>query len=541
MLVPHISPATRSLVQPHLALALGTQISRAVVQRLHRQVRPFSKDSSSKGRVSDINLRELKVNSQSSIYLARASYTVTNPTKSNQTQGSEAARDTPIKKFLNKFERPSSGIYGPPPPPPIRFSGTSYITDSELYLDGRTLKEELSRYATGIRWNEPDGLIEDSHCPVRQALMEYEKKAHPDVYNGFGYNEPDGKPPITVTSTEEAISEFDNNASIYAQPFKWNEPDGLPQEPLSATEQALKEYDETKSHGYKPFGYMEPDGLPTEKLSSTEAALNEFDQTQSYEKGFAFQEPDGLPPSEVSSTEKALNEFDQQQVYNKGFAAYEPDGQAPLAADPVQEGLRPFDKESGLGVANQCRTSSTSLQAGKETNNEKRARRAKLEADFEKSSVRFVEDVQAVRRGDRARLSKKLIDEFELETSMILNQIGHLRSKHDARLEELNLVDRNITISKQRPERSTCRPFSASSAQEEADAFKSNIDFRREEDVFTGQNQSGWQQEEKKKNRGTAKRVLLSATACTGIFYAGDVVSQFFATGGSEGTGAVGL
>lgn len=351
MLVPQISPATRSLVLPHLGLALGSQISRALVQR----ARHFSKDSSNR-KVSELNLRELKVSSsQSSIYLARASYTVTR-SRSNQPPKVEAAHSIPVKKykpFLNKFERPSSGIYGPPPPPPIRFSGTSYITDSELYLDGRTLEEELSRYAKPFKWNEPDGLLQDPHCPVRQALMEYETKAHPDVYNGFGYNEPDGKPPTTVTSTEEALAEFDNNASIYAKPFKWNEPDGLPEEPVSATEEALREYDETKSDGYKPFGYMEPDGLPVEKLSSTEAALQEFDQTQAYSKGFAFQEPDGLPPTKVSSLDEALKEFDQKQVYDKGFAAYEPDGQPQLAADPVQEALRPFDRVSEPTVANQ--------------------------------------------------------------------------------------------------------------------------------------------------------------------------------------------
>lgn len=154
--------------------------------------------------------------------------------------------------------------------------------------------------------------------------------------------------------------------------------------------------------------------------------------------------------------------------------------------------------------------------------------------------MQFIEDIQAVRAGDRARLSRKLIDEFELEASMILNQIGHLRSKLDARLAELELEGSNVSPSLNRMERIASKPFSASSAQEETTAFKSGIDVRREEDVFTGQKHSGWQQREKVK-RGTLRRVLLSAVACTGVFYAAGVVSEFFTTGGSEGTGAVGL
>jgi len=72
--------------------------------------------------------------------------------------------------------------------------------------------------------------------------------------------------------------------------------------------------------------------------------------------------------------------------------------------------------------------------------------------------------------------------------------------------------------------------------------FKSNIDVRREEPVFSGK--SSWQEESKelpgrKKNR--SKKVLVSAIWVAGCCYAVGVVAEFFKTGGIDGMGPQGF
>lgn len=71
--------------------------------------------------------------------------------------------------------------------------------------------------------------------------------------------------------------------------------------------------------------------------------------------------------------------------------------------------------------------------------------------------------------------------------------------------------------------------------------FKSNIDVRREEPVFSGR--STWEDttEAKRKKSGKTKRVLLGGAIVGSGCYAIGVVSEFFRTGGVDGKGAVGF
>jgi hypothetical protein len=72
-------------------------------------------------------------------------------------------------------------------------------------------------------------------------------------------------------------------------------------------------------------------------------------------------------------------------------------------------------------------------------------------------------------------------------------------------------------------------------------AFKSNIDVRREEPVFSGK--SSWNETTKPKAKkgGKLKRVLLGGAIVGGGSYAVGVVSEFFRTGGVDGKGPQGF
>jgi hypothetical protein len=73
-------------------------------------------------------------------------------------------------------------------------------------------------------------------------------------------------------------------------------------------------------------------------------------------------------------------------------------------------------------------------------------------------------------------------------------------------------------------------------------AFRSGIDVRREEAVFSGRKK--WDEEpsdEKKGKKSVAKRVLLGAGWVAACTWAGSVVVEFFKTGGADGLGAIGF
>jgi len=71
--------------------------------------------------------------------------------------------------------------------------------------------------------------------------------------------------------------------------------------------------------------------------------------------------------------------------------------------------------------------------------------------------------------------------------------------------------------------------------------FKSNIDVRREEPVFSGK--SNWEEGERtrQKSRGKGKRVLIGAAWVAAASYAVGVVAEFFKTGGVDGKGPQGF
>ncbi|KAK0129007.1 hypothetical protein ONS95_000947 [Cadophora gregata] len=72
--------------------------------------------------------------------------------------------------------------------------------------------------------------------------------------------------------------------------------------------------------------------------------------------------------------------------------------------------------------------------------------------------------------------------------------------------------------------------------------FKSNIDVRREEPVFSGRrNWEDESEEEKPRTKGIGKRLLVGAAWVAACSYAVGVVSEFFRTGGMDGMGPQGF
>jgi hypothetical protein len=74
---------------------------------------------------------------------------------------------------------------------------------------------------------------------------------------------------------------------------------------------------------------------------------------------------------------------------------------------------------------------------------------------------------------------------------------------------------------------------------ETSQPFKSNIDVRREEAVFSGK--SNWQEGERPKNGGRVKKVVIGAAWVAACSYAVGVVAEFFRTGGVDGIGPQGF
>lgn len=546
----------------------------------------------------DVDLQKLKHDSnQAAVYLARTTFTSYKPKgydqpRSSQSYTTERNASRRINKYgpskneslgnvecavaentfsgyrpqFEEFKPPgapfSKGsdnilLNKPPPPSPPPAGSVIYVTDSELYLDGRTLEQELSVYYKPVQHNEPDGSPIEVPCPIREALKDYDTKADCN-YNGFGYNEPDGKPPVEAQPIEHGLGEYDQKAQYDAsKPFTFNEPDGLLIEPSCVVESALGDYDQKAQYeGSKPFTFNEPDGLLIEEPCAVESALNEYDaklEANDY-KPFAHNEPNGQQAQAPRSAKAALNECDQKwepKIENDNFffdedfvtALEKVAATAPTVAtkDANLAALKTEAELTGAAPIRKVKTSAGFIKGRKETANEKKARRAKLESDFEKSSDRFVRDIEAVRKSDKIRHSKKQLEQFEIEASVLLNQYHHLRGKIDARLEELEAEDKNAGGLVRREVSTGGAAFSdAIESTATTHPFKSGIDVRREEEVFSGgKGDRRW--EKRQRRAGKVRRVLGGAVAGAGVFYAAGVVSEFFTTGGREGTGAVGL
>jgi hypothetical protein len=69
--------------------------------------------------------------------------------------------------------------------------------------------------------------------------------------------------------------------------------------------------------------------------------------------------------------------------------------------------------------------------------------------------------------------------------------------------------------------------------------FKSNIDVRREEAVFSGK--SNWQEGARPKKGSRAKKIVIGAAWVAACSYAVGVVAEFFRTGGVNGIGPQGF
>ncbi len=547
--------------------------------------------SALKQRQSQVGLKNLVNDSNlAAVYLARAtSYTsyTAHPKSSNGYRAARAAsrsiskygvnsqRDSssyqiPVKKFagykpqFSEFQ-PPSGVTGPPPPAPLPTE--PYVTDSELYLDGRTLEEELSAYYKAVRHNEPDGSPEPAPCPIRQALKEYDLKAGPDIYNGFGYNEPDGKPPVQAKSQDDCLKEYEQK--VHANGYKsvaWNEPDGLPQEKPSEIEGFLAEYEKKDANAYQSFGYNEPDGKPAPEPSSLEDALAEFDQNDANAyKPFGYNEPDGKAPEQPDQVNEALAEFDQKwepKIQNDNFFFDEPyspgpDQSATVAPVSTTKNVRAKQIFTLLDISNKeplviRKANSSTPKIGKgrrETAAEKDARRKKLEVEFAKSSVQFVEDIEAVTKDNHSRLVRKRmqelkgidittqgdnnlpgakdVEETEHEALRLLKQCKELRKNIGSQLAGFDTAP-SVTAAHTAQELPGTAVNTVTGGTKR---FESDITTRREEDVFSGR-ESRWQKKERRqRKRGVFKRVFTAGLAGAGVFYAAGVVSEFFYQG----------
>ncbi|OTA93757.1 hypothetical protein M434DRAFT_284879 [Hypoxylon sp. CO27-5] len=75
----------------------------------------------------------------------------------------------------------------------------------------------------------------------------------------------------------------------------------------------------------------------------------------------------------------------------------------------------------------------------------------------------------------------------------------------------------------------------------QAPPFRSNIDVRREEPVFSGPKSPSHEEAQKTQNKSLGKRMLIGGAWVAGISYALGVVSEYFITGGTDGRGPTGF
>ncbi|KFY74636.1 hypothetical protein V499_05383 [Pseudogymnoascus sp. VKM F-103] len=233
----------------------------------------------------------------------------------------------------------------------------TYVTDSELYRDGRTVEQELGVY-TPFQHNEPDGHFPPPPDPVEQALSNGRPlEEELGDYQPFRYNEPDGHFPPPPDPVEQALNNgrpLEEELGIY-KPFRYNEPDGHFPPPPDPVEQALNNGRSLKEELgiYKAFRHNEPDGHPPVSADSAGQTLGNrrqlADELGVY-KPFRYNEPDGQfapPPDPVN---KALNEFDQEwDPELKAYTAFrhnEPNGHIPPPPNPVNQALDDLDKKS---------------------------------------------------------------------------------------------------------------------------------------------------------------------------------------------------
>lgn len=284
------------------------------------------------------------------------------------TQTDTPASHIPIKNLFD-LGPPVSQFPGPQPLPKQLTKTTpdglatsasqskgTYVTDSELYRDGRTVEQELGVY-TPFQHNEPDGHFPPPPDPVEQALSNGRPlEEELGDYQPFRYNEPDGHFPPPPDPVEQALNNgrpLEEELGIY-KAFRYNEPDGHFPPPPDPVEQALTNGRSLKEELgiYKAFRHNEPDGHPPVSGDSAEQTLGNrrqlADELGVY-RPFRYNEPDGHFAPPPDPVDKALNEFDQEwDPELKAYTAFrhnEPDGRIPPPPNPVDQALDEFDKK----------------------------------------------------------------------------------------------------------------------------------------------------------------------------------------------------
>ncbi|KFY81944.1 hypothetical protein V500_10946 [Pseudogymnoascus sp. VKM F-4518 (FW-2643)] len=284
------------------------------------------------------------------------------------TQPDSPATHIPIKNFYDHGP-PVSQFPGPQPLPKQSAAATSdglpttasqskgtYVTDSELYRDGRSVEQELGVY-TPFQHNEPDGHFPPPPDPVEQALRNGRPLAEElEIYKPFRYNEPDGHFPPPPDPVEQALNNgrpLEEELGIY-KAFRYNEPDGHYPPPPDPVEQALNNGRSLKEELgiYKAFRHNEPDGHPpVNSASETLGNRRQLADELGVYRPFRYNEPDGHYAPPPDPVDKALNEFDQKwdpelKTYT-AFRHNEPDGHIPPPPNPVDQALDEFDGKSG--------------------------------------------------------------------------------------------------------------------------------------------------------------------------------------------------
>jgi hypothetical protein len=245
----------------------------------------------------------------------------------------------PVKKF--KGYTPQFGAFAPPAPVPTESTAApvaaklnnpkAYVSDSQLYLDGKQWDEELQTYVP-VKYAEPDGNVMGSrseppaeHDTLQEALAEYEKKA--SYSEPFQYAEPDGN--VMGSRVEEikdtlqqALAEYPGD--YYDQPFKYAEPDGNVMGSRAGTPEHILQ---RQLEEYKPFAYAEPDGNPMgSRAEIPEHLVLRGSEAKKY-KPFAFSEPHGAPVGSRSEAADALAEaLGSHPEEYKPFGYMEPNG-----------------------------------------------------------------------------------------------------------------------------------------------------------------------------------------------------------------------
>lgn len=213
-----------------------------------------------------------------------------------------------------------------------------------------------------FRFNEPDGKSPEelkSTDPVQESLREYERRT-PNEYESFRFNEPDGKSPEELESTDpvqESLKEYERFTPNEYNAFRFNEPDGKFPEELNRVDpvrESLKDYETLTPNEYDAFRFNEPDGKSPEELKSVDPvqeSLKDYERLAPNQyRAFRYNEPDGKSPEELQSADPIREGLkDYERLFPNAYGPFrynEPDGKTPEQPCPVKESLREYEAAS---------------------------------------------------------------------------------------------------------------------------------------------------------------------------------------------------